>query len=314
METPSQIFADSFGMGSDDRYARIFDDDRRAVKLGQQFPLFAEKVVYGEAPFPTSAKVQPSGLDGVWDGTEETTGIDEADVIQPQPMYVQPGLYADDDDDILMGLRDRTRKTAPVTPDLLHSKRPTSSLKSESSQSSRLSRSTNITPPDPEPRKKRIRKTKIKSEPEDDKRDQFLERNRIAASKCREKKKQYVSGLEERKMGLENQRAQLQVEYNNLVAEVGTLKHTLMTHGKCNDPNIDTWIANEARKFVHTSDLFGHYRAAVAASAGESSDLAHTRRSSTSSFQRGAGMGSFSSAGTEPRRDSFAYSQGMLFD
>lgn len=90
------------------------------------------------------------------------------------------------------------------------------------------------------------------------KRNKFLERNRIAASKCREKKKMYVSELEETKIGLETQHAHLQMEYNGLLGEVSGLKHHLMAHAKCNDANIDRWLNNEARRFVQTTnELFG---------------------------------------------------------
>lgn len=217
----------------------------------------------------------------------------------------------------MMALLDRASKTPSRTPELIPSTRPTSRLKSRSSHKSEQSTSssstclsavTAITPPDPEPPKKRTRTTKIKKEPhEDDKRNKFLERNRIAASKCREKKKQFVSELEETKVVLEGRHARLQGEYDALVTEVGSLKHQLMMHAKCNDANIDKWISNEAAKFVQTRDLFGH-RQGAAGGAGQAADLAgHTRHSSVSSINHDPALGtSFSSAG---RRESLAYSQ-----
>lgn len=86
--------------------------------------------------------------------------------------------------------------------------------------------------------------------PSGNKRDKFLERNRIAASKCRQRKKQWVNGLEEAKNGLENQNSQLQMEYNSLLGEVSRMKNQIMSHATCHDPNIDKWIDNEARRFV----------------------------------------------------------------
>ncbi|KAH8908974.1 hypothetical protein BR93DRAFT_520309 [Coniochaeta sp. PMI_546] len=306
MDTPSSLFADCLGIDGGDRYAYSFGDVRRATTLDQSYPMFADKVVSREAPFPSSSKIKVSGL-GVWDGTEETTETAKAATLQ-QPMFARAGPYAEEDGDTIMALRDRASKTPSKTPELICSTRPTSSLKSEqssSSSSTNLSESTAITPPDPEPPRKRTRTKKIKKEsPEDDKRNKFLERNRIAASKCREKKKQFVSELEEAKVVLEGRHAHLQMEYNTLVTEVGSLKHHLMMHAKCNDPNIDRWISNEATKFVQTSDLFGHQRAA--ASGGRASDFPHTRHSSVSSVNHGAGLGSFSSA---DRRDSLAFSQ-----
>ncbi|KAF4975385.1 hypothetical protein FZEAL_7836 [Fusarium zealandicum] len=82
------------------------------------------------------------------------------------------------------------------------------------------------------------------------KRNKFLKRNRIAASKCRQKKKEWVNNLEETRYGLEHQHSSLQMEYNGLVDEVSRMKTQLMQHAACNDPNIDQWIENEARKFV----------------------------------------------------------------
>ena len=113
--------------------------------------------------------------------------------------------------------------------------------------------------------KKRVRKPSrkkqeqqpiiIKKEPlsggEDDaKRTKYLERNRVAASKCRQKKKEWVHDLEETKAELESKHTDLQREYNVLLDEVSKMKNHLMTHAGCNDQNIDQWIEIEARKFV----------------------------------------------------------------
>ncbi|KAI1415209.1 hypothetical protein F5Y13DRAFT_187311 [Hypoxylon sp. FL1857] len=86
--------------------------------------------------------------------------------------------------------------------------------------------------------------------PEVIKRNKFLERNRVAATKCRQKKKEWVSDLEEAQLGLESQHNQLQVEYSNLRNEITNIKSQLMEHATCNDPNIDKWIENEAKRFV----------------------------------------------------------------
>ncbi|KAM5344725.1 hypothetical protein ACJ41O_010587 [Fusarium nematophilum] len=56
------------------------------------------------------------------------------------------------------------------------------------------------------------------------KRSKFLKRNRIAASKCRQKKKKWVNNLEETRHGLEHQNSTLQREYNGLVDEATKLK------------------------------------------------------------------------------------------
>lgn len=77
-----------------------------------------------------------------------------------------------------------------------------------------------------------------------------LERNRIAASKCRQKKKEWVVELEEKKVELENKHHKLRVEYFNLLDQVTGIKNELMAHAKCQDPNINFWIEKEAFKYV----------------------------------------------------------------
>ncbi|KAI0914217.1 hypothetical protein F4824DRAFT_110335 [Ustulina deusta] len=82
------------------------------------------------------------------------------------------------------------------------------------------------------------------------KRRHFLQRNRVAAMKCRKKKKEWVSDLEETKSGLENQNAHLHMELDGLVDEASRIRAQLMAHANCNDSNIDKWIENEAKRFV----------------------------------------------------------------
>ncbi|KAF4970831.1 hypothetical protein FSARC_2197 [Fusarium sarcochroum] len=85
---------------------------------------------------------------------------------------------------------------------------------------------------------------------EDAKRTKFLKRNRIAASKCRQKKKEWVSNLEETRYGLEHDNSALHKQYNGLIDELSTIKNQLMQHASCNDANINQWLDNEAKKFV----------------------------------------------------------------
>lgn len=315
MDTPSQIFGDDLGIdGGGECYDGVFGDDRGDATLDQSYTMFADRAVSREAPFPSASKLKMSGGMDMWDAIEESTEIAEPALLQ-QPRFFGPGLYPDGDDDPVMTLGEHAMKTRSQTPELMRSG---SRLKSASSSSNSLSATTNPTPPDPEPPRKRTRSKKVKNvAPEDDKRNKFLERNRVAASKCREKKKEFVSKLEETKITLERKHHQLQMDYNSLVSEVGTLKHELMTHAKCDDPNIDRWLAIEAARFVNTSDFFGHKRGAAAAQARAARNNPypfHTRHSSSSSIQHGAGLGSFSSAGTGVRRDSLGYSQGTSFD
>ncbi|OAA57181.1 activating transcription factor 7a [Cordyceps fumosorosea ARSEF 2679] len=84
----------------------------------------------------------------------------------------------------------------------------------------------------------------------DKRRKRNLERNRAAASKCRQRKKQWQDGLERRKMELESRYKSLHSECAELTEEVAQLKNFVMAHAACNDANIDDWIRNEADKYV----------------------------------------------------------------
>jgi cyclic AMP-dependent transcription factor ATF-2 len=319
MDTPSSLFLDMPGIDG------AFSGDKGAPTLDQSFPMFAESVVKRGVPFTSSKMKMVRGLGGWGDATEEATEAADTDVLQTKATFVRPtGLFTETDSNASMTLPTRSSRTPSVAPELIPrttrlstSRKTTSSLSSDTSGSSGslTSAATDITEPDHEPPKKRTRATrKVKKEAaEDDMRNKFLERNRVAASKCREKKKEFVSKLEETKITLERKHTQLQVEYNALITEVGGLKHDLMTHAKCNDANIDKWIANEARKFVQTSDIFGHRAAAAVAAQHDNPFVhAHTRHSSATSSVQPHGLGSFSSASA--RRDSMAYSQGTSLD
>ncbi|OAQ65371.1 transcription factor ATF2 [Pochonia chlamydosporia 170] len=96
------------------------------------------------------------------------------------------------------------------------------------------------TQPTEEPKEKKSRNRRQRS----------LERNRVAASKCRKRKKQWTDNLEQKKSGLESIHNELQAEYMQLLQESSQLKNFLIGHSGCQDPNIDVWIKNEASKFV----------------------------------------------------------------
>jgi len=175
-------------------------------------------------------------------------------------------------DPSLMGDYDQAPTTSTTPETKVSSVTVFSDKSTKSSKSSRSSRSSRPTKPakvtvkveDVTTAKEPVRKKakKVKKEPEvaleeDNKRSKFLERNRIAASKCRQKKKEWMSDLEETKTGLENTRNQLQMEYTGLLSEVNRMKDQLMSHAGCNDSNIDRWLENEARRFVQqTSERY----------------------------------------------------------
>ncbi|KAK3685983.1 hypothetical protein B0T22DRAFT_443097 [Podospora appendiculata] len=259
MDTPSHFFVDCLDFEDPNSYQSPEHDVGGGGCGGglHSFQPYGGKLDVCDSPISADGRTIGARA-GVWEGFDEHIGAMVAD---HKPLFVDPGLYDGDNDCDEMKAQVHELSDNPSRP----STRRTSSSKSGSQGTSKSeSTSTDITPPDQDnPNKKRkIRKASSDSNPEevedDQKRSKFLERNRIAASKCREKKKQYVSELEEAKIGLESQHARLQMEYNGLLGEVSGLKHHLMAHAKCNDPNINRWLDNEARRFVQTTnELFG---------------------------------------------------------
>jgi hypothetical protein len=84
----------------------------------------------------------------------------------------------------------------------------------------------------------------------DARRTKFLKRNRIAASKCRQKKKEWAKNLEDTRCSLKNKNIALHKQHSSLVNELITIKNQLMLHTSCNDANIDQWLDNEARRYI----------------------------------------------------------------
>lgn len=90
------------------------------------------------------------------------------------------------------------------------------------------------------------------SEPEEDtKRQKFLERNRIAASKCRQKKKEWTDGLEDRLRHLQAENTYLTSFTATLSEEVLTLKSEMLKHGSCDCHGIRNYLANQALNLAY---------------------------------------------------------------
>lgn len=79
---------------------------------------------------------------------------------------------------------------------------------------------------------KRPRRTQDELDP-DERRKRFLERNRAAATRCREKRKIWVQQLEKKADDLSNTNAHLQSEITLLRTEVAQLKSLLLAHKDC---------------------------------------------------------------------------------
>ncbi|KAL1881871.1 transcription factor [Diaporthe australafricana] len=164
----------------------------------------------------------------------------------------------------------RSKVPEPLTP---ASFGPRGSISTKSSTNSipsiqethNMTSARNTAPEGSEPPRKKARQKEtklVKQESEDeeeeedestDKRKKFLEKNRIAASKCREKKKKWVHELEYNKSHLERHNMELRLEHRSLLNELNQTKSMLMSHADCNDPNITEWLNNQARRIVQTN-------------------------------------------------------------
>ena len=88
------------------------------------------------------------------------------------------------------------------------------------------------------------------SKPEDVKRSKFLERNRVAASKCRQKKKEWTQNLENRARELQKNNSQLRMVVESCRQEVVFLKGELLKHSQCECDSIQTFIKSGADNFA----------------------------------------------------------------
>lgn len=80
------------------------------------------------------------------------------------------------------------------------------------------------------------------------KRVKFLERNRLAAAKCRTKKKEWTNNLEAAARQASQQTRELQAIVQNLRDEVLNYKTQLMSHQGCECHDIRQYLMNEQAK------------------------------------------------------------------
>lgn len=86
-----------------------------------------------------------------------------------------------------------------------------------------------------------------------DRRENMLERNRVAASKCRSRKKIWTENLEEKKSRLQKLHGELMADYWRLLQESSLLKSMIISHAGCHEPNIDMWIKFETSRHIGKS-------------------------------------------------------------
>jgi hypothetical protein len=79
-----------------------------------------------------------------------------------------------------------------------------------------------------------------------DRRTQFLERNRVAASKCRLKKKEWTSNLEQRARELQASKSSLSLLVSSLRQELLYLKGEALRHDSCDCNSVREYLARHA--------------------------------------------------------------------
>ncbi|KAJ5713191.1 Basic leucine zipper (bZIP) transcription factor atfB [Penicillium malachiteum] len=84
------------------------------------------------------------------------------------------------------------------------------------------------------------------------KRAKFLERNRVAASKCRQKKKEHTQQLESRYKQQSEKKEQLVCEIAKLRSEILSLKNEVLKHAQCGDEPIKLHLAQMVKKITDT--------------------------------------------------------------
>ncbi|OAA68757.1 bzip transcription factor [Niveomyces insectorum RCEF 264] len=85
-------------------------------------------------------------------------------------------------------------------------------------------------------------------------RRKFLERNRLAASRCRKKRKDQENNLQQKRVELEQQYHKMLAIKNSLASELSCIKSLLMSHNNCRHADVDKWIAEEATSFFGQAD------------------------------------------------------------
>ncbi|KAJ5457829.1 hypothetical protein N7475_009217 [Penicillium sp. IBT 31633x] len=87
------------------------------------------------------------------------------------------------------------------------------------------------------------------------KRAKFLERNRLAASKCRQKKKEHTQKLEYDYKEQSDKKEQLVAEISRLRSEVLGLKNEVLKHAQCGDEPIKLHLARMVKRITDNKDV-----------------------------------------------------------
>ena len=85
--------------------------------------------------------------------------------------------------------------------------------------------------------------------PEDYRRSKFLERNRVAASKCRQKKKEWTNNLEDRARGLQKENNSLHHVVDSCKEEILFLKGEMLKHSNCRCSEIQDYLQKGVQSY-----------------------------------------------------------------
>ncbi len=88
------------------------------------------------------------------------------------------------------------------------------------------------------------------NQPDDMRRSKFLERNRVAASKCRQKKKEWTSNLETRARDLQKNNSSFRMMLGSLKDEILFLKSEMLKHTSCGCDQIQSLLKQRAGDFA----------------------------------------------------------------
>ena len=131
--------------------------------------------------------------------------------------------------------------------------------------------------------------------PDDIRRSKFLERNRVAASKCRQKKKEWTSNLETRARDLQKHNSSLRMMLGSLKDELLFLKSELLKHTSCGCDQIQSLLKQRAGDFAVQHE---------AAIKEEQSPIGPAPNSRHGSFSSGSHHGTIDGATSPTMQDS----------
>lgn len=86
-------------------------------------------------------------------------------------------------------------------------------------------------------------------------RQRLLERNRVAANKCRQKKKEETKDLESRCQELSSRKDCLMAHFAQLQMEALDLKNAVLKHADCGDESIERHLAQSAMSLTNSCTL-----------------------------------------------------------